>query len=366
MGKANHKKGNKSVSKVSVDSNSNDRKDQEEPTANRPRNFYVTDATHPFRFAFKGRFGLHHALTIHQTPDEETWPGGALWDLGVLLSNLLLGMAGVTLATTSTVMESSPNNNKVKSKNHNIQLPAHLAGGKNAPDWLHSIILSEKSIILELGTGVGLTGLAAAAALRPSLVLLTDLQVVVEKVTQRNIEENTQAQKRHRLLGKTMCIGHPLCWGLREDEEAVAGLIEEYQLSNASSSSSKRKTKKKQSSNQQKIAASTDDQSNRLGKPDIILIGDVAYQHKPGAPSHFEALHSTLLQFLHADTIVIFGTRIRMPASNDLLTLFLEDLEPLIPPIPADELEPLFGSLKHNMSIHFLRRRKVATEPQSP
>jgi hypothetical protein len=56
---------------------------------NRPRNHLITDATHPVGFTFT-RFGSKHTVTVQQTAAEDTWPGGALWDLGVLLSQVLV------------------------------------------------------------------------------------------------------------------------------------------------------------------------------------------------------------------------------------------------------------------------------------
>ena len=51
-----------------------------------------------------------------------------------------------------------------------------------------------------------------------------------------------------------------------------------------------------------------------------------------------------------------------MPASNDLLQLFLQDLEEVVvPPLAADEIDPAsFGKVKHNMSIHFMRLKRPA------
>jgi predicted nicotinamide N-methyase len=75
---------------------------------------------------------------------------------------------------------------------------------------------------------------------------------------------------------------------------------------------------KAQSRRKKKGAASAEQSTNsnrQPGLPDVILIGDVAYQQTPGAASHFEDLLSTLLKCVHDDTIVVFGTRIRMPAS---------------------------------------------------
>jgi hypothetical protein len=57
------------------------------------------------------------------------------------------------------------------------------------------------------------------------------------------------------------------------------------------------------------------------------------------------------------DTIVMFGLRLRIPASQDLLDTFLETMEPVQPPISAEELEPALANVKHNMTFHFLRRR---------
>ncbi|KAL3902476.1 MAG: hypothetical protein SGILL_010809, partial [Bacillariaceae sp.] len=96
-----------------------------------------------------------------------------------------------------------------------------------------------------------------------------------------------------------------------------------------------------------------------LRQPDMIIIGDVAYQHKPGAPSHFDVLLSTLLKFLGPHTLVIFGTRMRMPASSDLLDIFHEHMEEVAnPPIRADEIDPTFAQFKHQITIHVLRKRQ--------
>ena len=402
---------------------------------NRPRNFYVTDATNPFYYSFQGRFGLYQSLTIHQKADEETWPGGALWDIGVLLSNLLLGLGGVTTATTSITntmrcFDESSNNKadnhskkknlhsptskqlnqqaKIKSKNHKIQLPSRLTQSIATMSAMSSSLFSEDSVVLELGCGVGLTGLVAAAILRPKLVLLTDLEPVITHVTQFNVEQNTQPikripQRRRQqrgidqnqmttilpqsppsldllVLGNTVCQAIPLCWGNPEDEENVSTIIQDFQTvtTTTTSTTKQRKLKKKPVvpvdvglTTTTREPVSLDDASNcRLGKADLILIGDVAYQHKPGAPSHFEALHSTLLQLVHDDTLVVFGTRIRMPASNDLLELLLTDLEPVCsPPLRADEIDPLiFGGggnkLKHNITIHLLKKRRKENERQ--
>mmetsp|Transcript_3651 Transcript_3651/g.10051 ORF Transcript_3651/g.10051 Transcript_3651/m.10051 type:complete len:407 (+) Transcript_3651:84-1304(+) len=361
-----------------------------------PATFFVTSADHEFGYEFHGRHGTPCRLVIRQTSHEETWPGGALWDLGVLLSHVLLAMAGISTATTVTTTtiddrhNSNNNSNNIDKKRHqqhvipswdsltqNHPNPPPVDSVNNTDDWLHSILLSPRSTWLELGCGVGLTGLVAAAALRPALVVLTDLSVVIDQVTRLNVEENTtkaaikkggkqkhnqqqqqQQQQRHgnkRMLGPTNVVAHPLCWGNEEDQVAVQGLIQEFhQLQQKQQQGSIRKGKPKGAN---ATKAATTNTTNTIGKPDVILIGDVAYQHKPGAPSHFEALHQTLRQLSHDDTILIFGTRIRMPASHDLLALFRQDMEPLLQ-LPADSVEPRWlGNVKHNMTIHFLRRK---------
>ena len=144
----------------------------------------------------------------------------------------------------------------------------------------------------------------------------------------------------------------PLCWGRQEDEEKVATTFEQHTKSTNKSRSTKRGKKKKGGSQNQK------DPSEDASKPNLIIIGDVAYQHKPGAPSHFDALLETLLTFLGPQTIVIFGTRMRMPASADLLEMFLLHMEECCAPIPADEIDPSFGKFKHQITIHVFRKRQ--------
>lgn len=249
--------------------------------------------------------------------------GGALWDIGVLLSHFLVGLAGFE------------------------------SGKASFPLRLIKAIPSTKDLtVLELGCGVGLTGIVAAAALGTQLTILTDLKVVVDEVAQPNLLRNstpssgkhsyrlTEAGKRGRVM--TM----PLCWGDSDDEKAV---LETF----------KKLTKPaKQPRKQKGKALPAKDPS----KPDLILIGDVAYQHKPGAPSHFDVLLSTLLKFLGPQTMVVFGTRMRMPASADLLQLFSEHMEEIVsPPVAADEIDPSFSRFKHQITIHVFRTRSEET-----
>jgi predicted nicotinamide N-methyase len=294
---------------------------------NKPRNLLITDATKPFILTFVGRFNIHHSLTVHQTPAEETWPGGALWDLGLLLSHVLVALSNGGTAHI--------NNNKT------CVLPVRCSSLDLHPDT-----------ILELGCGVGLTGLAAAVAFRSSLTLLTDLDVVVDQVTQPNVTINSKpgsgGDKRFRNIQTGKIAALPLCWGNTKDEEAVRNILIEHGHKTASS--------KKRSNKSEQVRL-------RPGMPDLIIIGDVAYQHKPGAPSHFDVLLSTLLAFADQDTWVVFGTRIRMPASVDLLRMLTEHFDEVIaPPLTADEIDSQFQGVKHNMFIHFLRKKKVTSE----
>jgi predicted nicotinamide N-methyase len=300
--------------------------------ANRPRNHLIKDATKPFDFLFR-RYGVTTTITVHQTPDEETWPGGSLWDCGLLLAQVLVLLTrGATLVDTKSTA------------------PTRLL--QAIPD------ISWKDMrVMELGCGVGLTGLVAAA-LGAKVTLLTDLQVVVEKVAKKNIEYNTSSgpskvseYRTTRTGGRVVAI--PLCWGDEHDEDETKAALE--------------RVTPKQTTKRRRPKETTTTPTTRDGIPDLILIGDVAYQHKPGAPSHFEALLSTLLKFMDNDTIVLFGTRMRMPASSDLLDLFRQRMvEVVTPPLEAHELNSSLHenmlNRKHNTTIHVLKLKRDSGE----
>lgn len=311
-------------------------------STNRPRNHLVTDATQQFEFNYQ-HYGKPSTIVVHQSPNEDTWPGGALWDIGVLLSHVMVGLASGTVSSSSK----------------SVTLPNRLfeaiesANSNNKADWT----------VLELGCGVGLTGLVAAAALGTQLTILTDLQVVVDQVTLPNLECNSAPSpggkaKPYRLMnagkrGRVMAM--PLCWGIEEDENIVAATFRENTKAVPKPRSSKKSKKKKGAGDPDSNGTSLDDDST---KPSLIVIGDVAYQHKPGAPSHFDALVSTLLKFLGKNTLVLFGTRMRMPASADLLDMFSTHMEECCEPIRADEIDQSFGKFKHQITIHVFRKRQ--------
>jgi hypothetical protein len=55
----------------------------------------------------------------------------------------------------------------------------------------------------------------------------------------------------------------------------------------------------------------------------------------------------------------ITSTLYRMPASADLLDMFLEHMEEVVsPPIQADEIDPAFNKVKHQITVHILRKRQ--------
>ena len=254
---------------------------------NRPRNFLVRDATKPFDFSFM-QYGKPASIIIHQTAEDETWPGGALWDVGVILSSFFVELAGFQ---------------SMKKEQAKAKIPARL---------LQAIPNIKDLTVLELGCGVGLTGIVAAAVLGTQLAILTDLDVIVERVAEPNIELNSTpsimgngSHNPYRLtkVGKRgRIITMPLCWGNEQNEDAVLECFRKWTKSPAKS---QRKQKGK----------NTQPQKIDTGQPDLIIIGDVAYQQYPGAPFHFDILLSTVLRFLGPNTLVVFGTRMRYVTS---------------------------------------------------
>ncbi len=314
-------------------------------TTNKPRNHVVQDATSQFTFTFK-QFGSQKSISVDQTADEDTWPGGALWDIGVLLAKVLV-----------MVNTPPPSSSSASNKKQELYVPRLRTPGIWPTSW-------KDCTILELGCGVGLTGLVGAA-LGAKLTLLTDLDVVVEKVTKKNVELN-----KGSFVGmgqKVLAV--PLAWGNENDETACRKILEDVKSSSSSNSSaSRRKVKKGKGKtktgnpSQKEGILDVSTNTNTTTDPSIILIGDVAYQHKPGAPSHFDILISTLLKFTTTpSTVVVFGTRMRMPASADLLEMFREHFEERIEPVGAHEIDRSFDNSALGRSslitIHVFKRK---------
>ena len=208
-------------------------------------------------------------------------------------------------------------------------------------------------------------------------MLLTDLKVVVEGITQRNVQQNSHLGGN----GGARISAMPLCWGNADDEAAAAQELDRLApplLPNEKTSGSGGRKKKKKSKS--KVGKRDSDAagkgnvpqssstSTREGMPDIVLVGDVAYQHRPGSDSHFDILMSTVLRFTDSQTLVVFGTRMRMPASADLLQMFRKHFDEVVEPIEAHEIDKSFASAnlgrKHNISIHLLRRMNDADVPE--
>ncbi len=322
---------------------------QPSPSSNAPRNHIIKDAQEPYTFVYR-QYGQTRKITVAQTAEEETWPGGALWDIGVLLAKVLV--------MVNTPPPSSSSSGTTTGKNELYVPRIRTTGIWPTKSW-------KECCILELGCGVGLTGLVAAS-LGSKLTLLTDLDVVVNRVTIRNVELN-----KHAFGMGQKVIAVPLCWGDEENEECCKNLIVENLGEKSGRGRPKRKVKKgkgKSSTVQgNDTSASSQEQS---ADPDIILIGDVAYQHKPGAPSHFDILLSTLLKFAtKPSTTVVFGTRMRMPASMDLLEMFREHFDEVVSPVEAQELDTAFhkNSLGRNsmITIHFFKRKANLENSQS-
>ena len=322
-------------------------------SGNQPRNLLLQGAaTIPLTYEFDVPNRRNHvSVTVRQQDDDETWPGGAVWDLGIVLASLCVAFGGSS-AYTLTLLGGKP-------KQYPIRMPDRLTKKQKEDPWFRRFWVPGNLRWLELGCGVALTGLVAAAALRPRAMLLTDLGVVVDQVTQPNTQANQELFK-----GVTTCMALPLCWGNGDHVAKTKRFLEELYKTFTPPTKNVRRKKGTQSTSP--AIAGKDNGTNENDArscADVVIIGDVAYQHKPGAPSHFDVLHETLLQLLHEDTLVIFGTRIRMPASVDLLEMFRQDLEEVIsPPVSVDEIDPAsFGDVKHNMTIHFMRRKTTST-----
>ena len=187
---------------------------QNDEQVNRPRNLIVLDATTPVDFSFD-QYGKPFVLRITQTADERTWPGGALWDCGWCMAQLLVRNSCTTVTET------------VSSKK---KLPRRTSTQRSIPKSIHLPFTANTiQTVLELGCGVGLTGLVAAAILKPKLTVLTDLEVVIESVTQRNLEQNATLDKKTKTYKIQGCPVRaiPLCWGNNEDESNVRNVIGE-------------------------------------------------------------------------------------------------------------------------------------------
>jgi predicted nicotinamide N-methyase len=361
-------------------------------------------------------------ILVHQSPDDDTWPGGAVWDLGWSLAHAMLAIAASGLfpspishnhsrnsstagndsITTNTTMN-LVNEDSVTHQQYHIRNTMTLPSRVKNLLRLESIFQQDECVVLELGCGVGLSGLVCALAFADhcsTTVILTDLSVVVERITLPNVQRNAKSVMKtsypchaqqdsdrndtsvndtvdipknakpsspteqlrplaiHTISQNGRAIAIPLCWGDSCDIRNVQSVIRHLRTAfrnqqGPSSSPSPRNVKLKC------IVAASEEHS--CPQPDVILIADVAYQHQPGAPSHFDVLVHTILQFISPNTILIFGLRVRMAASMDLYLQLLEHFDEIVAePIVPQEIDPIrFQNVKPNTTtIHFLKQRK--------
>ena len=403
---------------------------------NRPRNYLIQDATKPYIFTTQlfpspQYLPINKArditLYIHQSSNEDTWPGGALWDIGLLLAKLFVSIynhnrSGFLSSSSSsssftktliTTAQNGPNpNSKKKSKQartvREIECPRwmipppfdlthtftkclaidpHTPRTITTEDQLVSTFTFptcytwwKNAIVLELGCGVGLTGLAFSAIFQNQLTLLTDLPLVIDHVTKENIRLNESIlsscasihKKRNGSTATTTSSSSstttmapkvhalPLCWGNLDDALSCSQYIQKHVSTTTVHMSKTHLISTASSSSSSSSSTST----STIQQPHLIIIGDVAYQHKPGAPCHFDALLQTVLYFVGDETIILFGTRIRMPASMDLLQMFQSTFrEVLLPPIEAHELDSAFHpnnlhGKNHNITIHVFKKKE--------
>lgn len=287
-------------------------------------------------------------------------------------------------------------------------------------------------LVLELGCGTGWTGIAlvavvAAAASSSSstqcTVILTDLDVVIKKVTLPNVQRNIPSVKQnviktsfplyemdsrhsrnnddghvamddkhvldnvpkpqlplhiYTMNGRNQngrLIATPLCWGDPNDMNAVRSMIRYLQspqpihhhTNHQNATTDDSTIIQRSDDNDDRGSTGRNDDTD--GIPDILIVGDVAYQHKPGAASHFDILLETILHFTKTDhTLLIFGLRIRMNASMDLYQMLLHDFVDIIEPIVPHEIDPIrfpnHSNKKHmnTMTIHFMKRKQRINE----
>jgi hypothetical protein len=103
--------------------------------------------------------------------------------------------------------------------------------------------------------------------------------------------------------------------------------------------------------------------------PDLLIAADVSYQHDQtgGSGSNWAILLETILEVTDGDTVFLFGHRVRMPGSNDLLEMILEHFEYACPTVEAERIEPAYAALrKHNTSAHILKRKSGLPSTAGP
>ena len=148
-------------------------------------------------------------------------------------NNSNYGKAVTTTSTTTTTFDAERDGGKARHcHTTTFQLPSRVRQALSDRSKNHNN--SSFKVILELGCGVGLTGLVAAAAFCSDAraTILTDLSCVVDRVTKPNVLQNTvpassskNSANATRIISKNgaggVVVAMPLCWGDVEDENAV-------------------------------------------------------------------------------------------------------------------------------------------------
>lgn len=111
---------------------------------NKPRNHVVKDATSQYIFPYK-QFGQMKTICVNQTPEEDTWPGGALWDIGVLLAKVLV------MANSPPPSSSSSNSSQRGGNTHSKKEELHVSRIRAPGLWPKAW---KECTILELGAGM--------------------------------------------------------------------------------------------------------------------------------------------------------------------------------------------------------------------
>ncbi|GMH86873.1 hypothetical protein TrST_g12256 [Triparma strigata] len=277
------------------------------------KNKYTKDADETYVTSLQS-FGKPVEVRIRQTSAEETWPGGALWDPGVVVSKLF---SDVNLTP----------------------VPQSRLRGMN---------------FLELGAGCGMTGIVVGA-LGGRWVCCSDMVEVVEGVTKVNVEIN-----RELYSGKggsnSRVVAMAVPWG-----EENFGLVDAV----FSKMVEDTKTSKLD------VIVAVDIAYQRPGMPPhfewfletMKYIYEVKCQAQGGngegggrkkkKGKGKEAEEKELPMF-------IYGHRRRMGSSEDLLNLVYEYFEDVREPIPADEIDGRVFKKeeKHGIMVHVLRWRK--------
>ncbi|GMH75661.1 hypothetical protein TL16_g06831 [Triparma laevis f. inornata] len=259
-------------------------------------------------------FGKPVSISIRQTSNEDTWPGGALWDPGVVVSKLFGDKKLTPIPQT-----------KLRSLN-----------------------------VLELGAGCGMTGIVLGV-LGARWVCCSDMIEVCEGVTKVNVELNKGAYTPKGGISRVNAM--PGNWG------------EDY-LNHFDSIFARMECDTK--SKKLDCIIAVDIAYQRPGMPphfewfiesiryiyefkcDVVLQGGRKKKGKNKVDEKMEL------------PIFVYGHRRRMGSSEDLLKGIYEWFEDVREPIPADEIDGRMFKReeKHGIMVHVLRWKGKTTKDE--